>query len=166
MSDMPVNSNYKNLCGFSTLKNNKSTKNDAVKENPKVKKLDCMSFGIGIDSEEKAIMDRLIAYGCTPTGDKATDKAKLHRIELERAKQDNYVSNKYLTVSSSECERIQERKKDKKKIVNPEKKQTVQDRRLGEKLRGEQIYLAIKMKNRTENSKSSSANKGAVTRKQ
>ena len=102
----------------------------------------------GIDSEEKEIMQRLLSYGCTPTGDKATDKARLRRIEEERAKQDNYVSNKYLTVSQSECQRIQDNKKNKKKINNPEKSVDIQDKRQGAKLMGEQIFLAIKMKDK------------------
>lgn len=101
-----------------------------------------------IDSEEKEIMQRLLSYGCTPTGDKATDKARLRRIEEERAKQDNYVSNKYLTVSQSECQRIQDNKKNKKKINNPEKSVDIQDKRQGAKLMGEQIFLAIKMKDK------------------
>lgn len=93
-------------------------------------------------------MQRLLSYGCTPTGDKATDKARLRRIEEERAKQDNYVSNKYLTVSQSECQRIQDNKKNKKKINNPEKSVDIQDKRQGAKLMGEQIFLAIKMKDK------------------
>ena len=100
-----------------------------------------------IDSEEKEIMDRLLAYGCTPTGDKATDRAKLRRIEEEKAKQDNYVSNKYLTVSQAECQRIQDRKKEKRKTDNPESSPSVQDKKQGAKFLGEQVFLAIKMKN-------------------
>ena len=143
MSDLSIN-NYGNIYNNSSYNSNKQPK-----ISPKEKEVipQKMSFaGFYVDSEEQAIMDKLLSYGCIPTGDKATDRAKLHRIELEKAKQDNYVSNKYLTVSSSECERIQERKKEKRKIANPEKKQTVQDRRLGDKLRGEQIYIAIKLK--------------------
>ncbi|MCR5266843.1 MAG: hypothetical protein K6E29_09680 [Cyanobacteria bacterium RUI128] len=100
-----------------------------------------------IDPEEKEIMDRLLAYGCTPTGDKTTDRAKLRRIEEEKAKQDNYVSNKYLTVSQAECQRIQDSKKEKRKINNPELSPQVQDKRQGAKFLGEQVFLAIKMKN-------------------
>jgi len=150
MSQISVNGN---LYGMNAaLLNKKSAQKKAAETNPEVKRLDCMSFAGGkVDSEEEAIMDRLIAYGCSPTGDKATDRAMLHRIELERAKQDNYVSSKYLTVSTSECERIQERKKEKRKIGNPEKSPKKQDERLGDKIRGEQIYLAIQMKKKREN---------------
>jgi len=143
MSDLSIN-NFGNIYNNSYYNSKKQAKispkeKEALPQN--------ISFtGFCIDSEEQAIMDKLLSYGCIPTGDKATDRAKLHRIELEKAKQDNYVSNKYLTVSSSECERIQERKKEKRKIANPEKKPKKQDERLGEKLRGEQIYLAIKMR--------------------
>lgn len=100
----------------------------------------------GIDSEEKEIIKRLLAYGYTPTGDKATDKAHLRKIELEKAKQDNYVSDKYLTVSTAECRRIQERKKEKLKINNPEKKTDIHEKRQGAKILGDQIFQAIKMK--------------------
>jgi len=142
MSDMSINSNYRNVYNINS--------NSAVRKNPKAEKREVASFGGSclIDSEEKAIMDKLLSYGCIPTGDKATDRAKLHEIELERAKQDNYVSSKYLTVSTSECEKIQERKKENRKIANPEKSPEKQNERLGDKLRGEQIYLAIKMKNK------------------
>ena len=150
MSYMSVNGNYKNSYGYNAaLNSQRSQQNRTVRQNPEAKHRDCIHFaGGGIDSEEKAIMDRLYMYGCIPTGDKATDRAKLRRIEYERAKQDNYVSNKYLTVSAGECERIQERKKEKRKIANPEKLPKKQDERLGDKLKGEQVYLAIKMKKR------------------
>ena len=99
-----------------------------------------------VDSEEKEIMRRLLAYGYTPTGNKTTDKAQLRKIEIEKAKQDNYVSDKYLTVSQAECQRIQDNKRQKRKIDNPEKYPQPEEKRLGAKLLGEQIFLAIKMK--------------------
>ena len=69
-----------------------------------------------IDSEEKEIMARLLAYGITPTGNKATDRATLKRVETEKAKQENIVSaNKFLTVSIAEQEQIQDKKKEKRK---------------------------------------------------
>ena len=99
-----------------------------------------------VDSEEKEIMRRLLAYGYTPTGNKTTDKAQLRKIEIEKAKQDNYVSDKYLTVSQAECQKIQDTKKQKHKLDNPEKSPALQEKRQGAKLMGEQIFLAIKMK--------------------
>ena len=110
----------------------------------------CGGYPPPIDSEEQEIMRRLLAYGCTPTGDKATDKAHLRRIEEQKAKEDNFVSNKYLTVSQAECERIQERKKAERKLNNPEqdsKKQSkFPDKQIGAETLGQQIYLAIQMK--------------------
>lgn len=107
-----------------------------------------------IDSEEKEIMQRLLAYGYTPTGDKATDKAHLRRIEEQKAKEENVVSNKFLTVSQAECERIQERKKEKRKLDNivPECNMKGQKpgRQVGAELLGQQIYLAIQMKSKEE----------------
>ena len=106
-----------------------------------------------VDSEEKAIMDRLLAYGITPTGDKTTDKATLRRIEYEKAKQDNYVSNKYLTVSQAECQKIQDNKKLKRKQNNPEQqaqKSKMVENRTGATVLGQQLYTIIQLKNKKE----------------
>jgi len=96
-----------------------------------------------VDSEEKEIMRRLLAYGVTPTGNKITDKAKLREIELEKAKNSNIVLPDLLTVTRQEQEKIQKNKKDKRKeqLKDP-KAETFE----GSKALGEQIYLAIKMK--------------------
>ena len=102
-----------------------------------------------IDSEEKEIMQRLLAHGITPTGNKTADKAKLRKIEEESAKQENIVSNKYLTVSTSEQESIQENKRNKRKNSNPEQSVNFSDKRVGAKAFGEQVFLAINMKNNT-----------------
>lgn len=104
----------------------------------------------GIDTEKRDIMKRLLAYGYTPTGDKDTDKATLRRIELQKAKEDNCVSDKYLTVSRAECEKIQEQKKAKRKLNNVVPECNIKgrkpDRQVGAELLGQQIYLAIQMK--------------------
>ncbi len=106
-----------------------------------------------VDAEEKLIMERLLSYGVTPTGDKTTDKSRLRRIEEKKAKQDNFVSNNYLTVSQKECEQIQaqkkERKKESVKDLTPNKPQ----KQIGAKLLGEQLFLAIKMKSVKDNYK-------------
>lgn len=71
-----------------------------------------------VDSEAKEIAARLMAYGITPTGDKSTDRAKLHKIEAEKAKQESIVSSsKFLTVSTAEQEKIQDKKKENKKLA-------------------------------------------------
>lgn len=71
-----------------------------------------------VDSEEKEIAARLLAYGITPTGDKSTDRAKLKRIELEKAKQETTISsNKFITVSASEQEKIQDKKQGNKETA-------------------------------------------------
>ena len=104
-----------------------------------------------IDEEEKEIMARLRMYGVIPTGDKSADKAKLRQIEEKKAKENNYVSGKFLTISRNEEEKIQEKKKELRKLNNTDgktdKKSQIKPEREGAKLRGEQIYLAIKMKN-------------------
>lgn len=99
------------------------------------------------DEEEKEIARRLLMYGETPTGDKGTDKAKLHRIEEQKAKENNSVTGKFLTVSRAEEERIQEKKKETKKLGNPDKtKSQLEHKKQGAKIMGEQIYQAIQMK--------------------
>ena len=101
------------------------------------------SAGGSVDEEEKAIMRRLLQYGIKPTGQKSIDKAKLREIELQKAQLEDYVSNKFLTVTKSEQEKIQEKKKEKRKETQPEK---YFDSEKAQKTMGEQIFLAIKMK--------------------
>ena len=101
------------------------------------------SSGGSVDEEEKRIMRRLLQYGIKPTGQKSIDKPKLHEIELQKAKLEDYVSNKFLTVTKSEQEKIQAKKKEKRKERNPEKYTNSEQ---AQKAMGEQIYLAIKMK--------------------
>ena len=96
-----------------------------------------------MDEEEKAIMRRLKQYGIKGTGRKSIDKAKLHDIELREAQKEDCVTNKFLTVTKGEQEKIQDKKKEKRKEINPEK---YPNSARGQKILGEQIYLAIKMK--------------------
>lgn len=109
-----------------------------------------------MDAEEKRIAARLRQYGIKPTGDKNTDKAKLREIELREAKNETGVSNKFLTVTKGEQEKIQAQKKELKKQVNPEqfpnseKIQRRKDVEKAEKALGEQLFLAIKMKEKRE----------------
>lgn len=99
------------------------------------------------DSETLEIMRRLRQYGVTPTGDKTTDKAKLHEIELKKAEQENCICNKFLTVSIAEQEKIQNKKKKKRIELNPELKSDYNQKKFeGAKALGQQIYLSIKMK--------------------
>ena len=105
-----------------------------------------VSCGPNIDSEEKEIMRRLMAYGITPTGNKTTDKATLRRIELEKAKESNTILPDLLTVSRQEQEEIQKKKKIKKKEQIPEYNT---EKFEGSKAMGEQIFLAINMKKKT-----------------
>ena len=112
--------------------------------------------GCSMDAEEKRIAARLRQYGIKPTGDKNTDKAKLREIELREAKNETGVSNKFLTVTKGEQEKIQAKKKELKKQVNPEQfpnSEKIQRRKATEKAEkalGEQLFLAIKMKEKRE----------------
>lgn len=112
--------------------------------------------GCSMDAEEKRIAARLRQYGIKPTGDKNTDKAKLREIELREAKNETGVSNKFLTVTKGEQEKIQAQKKELKKQLNPEQfpnSEKIQRRKAAEKAEkalGEQLFLAIKMKEKRE----------------
>lgn len=104
-----------------------------------------LQFHAGIDYEWQQIIMRLHSYGRSSTGNKAADIALLHSIELEKAKSENVVSSKFLTVTRSEQEKIQENKQEKKADIENNQK-APKDDQLGAKLMGEQVFLAIKMK--------------------
>ena len=106
-------------------------------------KISMCTMSCAIDEEEKAIMRRLKQYGIKGTGRKSADKAKLHDIELREAQKEDCVTNKFLTVTKGEQEKIQDKKKEKRKEINPEKYPNSEQ---AQKVMGEQIYLAIKMK--------------------
>lgn len=103
----------------------------------------------GNDPELVAIMRKLREYGIVPTGNKSNDKATLYRIEIEKAKQENVVTGKFLTITKGQEEKIQENKKAKRKEITPENNSNSEKAQKQEKAMktiGEQIYLAIKMK--------------------
>lgn len=108
------------------------------------------------DIEQKMIAARLRQYGIKPTGEKSADRAKLREIELREAQKQNTITNKFLTVTKGEQEKIQAQKKELKKQVNPEqfpnseKIQRRKDVEKAEKALGEQLFLAIKMKEKRE----------------
>lgn len=106
-------------------------------------KISMCTMSCAIDEEEKAIMRKLKQYGINASGRKSLDKAKLREIELREAQKEDCITNKFLTVTKGEQEKIQNKKKEKRKEANPEK---YPDSARGQKILGEQIYLAIKMK--------------------
>lgn len=69
------------------------------------------SLGCTVDAEEKEIMRRLLVYGIQPTGNKSIDMAKLRQVEEQKAKTESVASNKFYTVSSSEMEKMIEKRK-------------------------------------------------------
>ena len=97
-----------------------------------------------IDAEWQAIIRKLKAYGKSSSGNKARDKELLNSIELEKVKQENIPSSKFLTISKSEQEKILETKNEKRAESNPGTYSTQQK---GAQILGEQLYLAIQMKN-------------------
>lgn len=99
--------------------------------------------GYVLDWEYRAIIRKLAQYGLKPSGNKSSDKMKLHQIEVREAKKEDEVTSKFLTVGKGEQEKIQEKKEEKKEIENP---QAIQDNQLGQHLLGQQILLAINLK--------------------
>lgn len=100
-----------------------------------------------IDREEQEILRRLLKYGIRGTGNKSTDRAMLHELELRDAKKEDAVTSEFLTVGKNEQEKIQDKKKERKAEAYPDIKQTETK---GAKTLGEQIYLAIQMKKNIE----------------
>ena len=121
------------------------------------------TFGSANDAEAKKIAERLRMYGITPTGDKSVDRAKLREIELREAEKESSVSNKFITVSRGEQEKIQTKKKEKQKETNPESfpnSENAEKLQKAQKAPGEQIYLAINMKNKKDKKDSNSQSNG------
>lgn len=104
----------------------------------------CSCIKPPIDEEYRRILMKLAFYGVLPTGNKAADKAKLREIEIKEAKNQDCVSGTFVTVSVSEEEKIQAGKKQKRIENNIE---LYQDTAKAQQVLGEQIYLAIQMKN-------------------
>jgi len=108
-----------------------------------------MRVACSIDYEYQQIIKRLLMYGLKPSGNKSADKARLHEIELREAKKENCITTKFLTVSTQEQQKIQDKKKEKRVEVNPK---LYPDSMKGQRILGEQIMLAIKMKKEKETS--------------
>ena len=93
-----------------------------------VNSVSCFScVGGSIDEEHKRIIEKLMALGITPTGNKSTDKAKLREYEMRQLKTElgskgHGAVNKsnYLTISSEEIDRIRQKLQDKAKEEDPE----------------------------------------------
>lgn len=110
----------------------------------------------GTDTEWERILRRLKEYGVKTTGSKANDLAKLRDIEMQEMKTLTAPTCKFLTISQSEQEKFFAHKKEIKQ--NMQIKQEKNNKNIStekhEKTEkainalGEQIYLAIKMKNK------------------
>ncbi len=106
------------------------------------------SFGCAIDHEYAMIIRKMMQYGLKPSGNKSHDKMRLHEVELQQAKKENCVSSKFLTVTKGEQEKIQDKKKEKRIELDPKSHSETMK---GQRILGEQIMLAIKMKKELEN---------------
>lgn len=75
-----------------------------------------ISSGGGADEEHKRIIARLLALGVTPSGNKASDRAKLREIEMQQLKTElgttgkgSVNKSKFVTISASEIEQMKEK---------------------------------------------------------
>lgn len=80
-----------------------------------IRGLACIPAGSSIDEEYKRILEKLIALGITPSGNKAADKAKLRQYEMQQLKSElgsngkgNINKSDYITISASEIEQIKQ----------------------------------------------------------
>jgi len=108
------------------------------------------SIALSEDAEWKRIKERLWnKYGIRSTGSKASDKAKLHELELKEAEMlgGECSSSRFITVTRGELEKLKNKRRDKKIEKNPKEYPNTAK---GAKILGEQIYLAIKMKKEQE----------------
>ena len=97
------------------------------------------------DAEWQRIINKLWQeYGIHSSGSKSLDKQILHEHELREAEKEPAVSNKFLTVTKSEQEKIQDKKKSIKAENGPEENLNYSK---GAEIFGKQIFIAIKMKN-------------------
>jgi len=97
------------------------------------------------DDEHKRIMRKLMSYGILPTGNKIADYNLLRKIELDLAQAENCISNKFITVTKQEQEKIQKKKKEKKVENSPE---LYQDKLQGQQILAEQMKIALELKKR------------------
>lgn len=96
------------------------------------------------DSEWQKIINKLWNdFGIRSSGSKSLDKQKLHELELRQAEKESCVTCKFLTVTKTEQEKIQAKKKTKKEEnkITPNS-----DNMKGAEILGQQIFLAIQMK--------------------
>ena len=112
----------------------------------KINPIGCRPLGISslIDYEYQQIIRKLAQYGLKPSGSKSVDRERLHKVELQEAQKENFVSSKFLTVTTREQEKIQEEKKEKREENNPELYQN----KIGQELLGQQIMIAIDLKDK------------------
>ena len=99
------------------------------------------------DYEEQEIVRRLRAYGIEPTGNKGIDKARLHQVELLKAKEQTEPSGKFFTISYDQEQRIINKKKGNIKDQKPENTNN-KDVLKADDIKGRQIFAIIKMKQR------------------
>ena len=85
--------------------------------------------GGGMDEEYKRIVERMLALGLTPTGNKSSDKAKLRDVEMQMLKSElgtkgkgSVNTGKYVTISPAEIKQIKEKLQEKAKDEDPDEK--------------------------------------------
>ena len=105
------------------------------------------------DYEQIQIERLLKVYGIEPSGNKAADKAKLHEIELQKAKAQNEPSGKFLTISYGKEQEIIKNKRERLygSLKNYKKEKGNNDEPLrADEILGRQIMAVIELKKREE----------------
>ena len=110
------------------------------------------------DYEAIEIARRLKAYGIEPTGDKYANKAKLHEIELQKAKGNNEPTGNFLTISYNKEQEIINKKKENLygSLKNYRKEKGNKDTLKEDEILGRQILAIIELKKREEKDKKNS----------
>ena len=98
-----------------------------------------------LDYEYRRIIQKLKEYGMFATGDKQTDKMRLRAKELEELQQVGCINPQMLTVPIEEQTKVLTEKKEKE--VEKDSNYQELDYK-GQEALGEQIYLAIMMKDK------------------
>ena len=109
----------------------------------------CSVQNVNIDWEEQQIIRRLKTYGVKPTGNKTTDRAKLHQLELQEAKKSTNIKKDFFTISESDLKEIQQGQQEQNMPkVEPDINQSAMQ---GATILGEQLFLAHLMKKKIQN---------------
>ena len=112
-----------------------------------INKVKCYGFYINpknLDYEYKKILKKLKEYGIPSTGNKEIDRTRLRSKEFEKIQENNCIDPEMITISADEQMKILTEIK--KNNFEKDSKYQQPDFK-GQQILGEQLMLAIEMKN-------------------